>query len=1741
MDPITAFQVAGTVTTFVEFTRTLLTEAREVYTSPSGTTSQSVRLDRIAQDLAIVGDQVSSSLASSHSTSRTTSEETLRRLCGECKNIRNELQQALSSLQARGDTKFNYAVSSIATAFEAIWSQGRINQLDQRLQQIQSEMTMALLVSLWEEEKVHGKSRQKYMDEHMEKIEAIVKKTDQRVDRLMERLVQISSNGTVEAVRKRSLLFEELWKTNWRPDQDTMYSLEVLSDNDNTTTRLIQEHIINSLWFESIDSRDQAIAETYKSTYEWIFHEDSEAKFVDWLSDSQVSLYWITGKAGSGKSTLMKHIVHHPSTMVHLQHWADGSPILTTHFYFWEATPDPLQHSQEGLVRTILWQCLKARPNLIAKVTPRRWAAYHALRGWEGPAPKWKWNELQETFQNLASLNGTFFKLVMFIDGLDEFSGELETLLDWTKEATTRYGVKTCIGSRPWTAFSDTFDQHPTLTMQHLTAPDIGTYINGHFESSIAFKEWEALSPTEAKTLRQSISTKADGVFLWVYLVARELMAALAKGKSLHELHSIIDDLPTDIFKLYTAISGSIEAKDASRAASYFLLLDKSPIGLTVETLWFIEERTILDPDETLKASIKILGRRLDSSTRGMLEVTAPAMVNYHHRSVKEWLLLPEVSSAMEARRPRDFDANLVLLEAHIEAFCNTRAPGQPENGQRHVSSFEREDSYKVGHWSLTQGAYRASAEDCFTGVAAQFAVTPYVMAKVHGNKDLLKEKGDRRSLLHNAIFGWQTYGVAKFIFDDKKHEGRSKLVKALLDAGAPPGGRIHLPFLDTSDRRSRDMDYIDAIRQLPSNRAAAVGPEEYWNEISRRTHNATCSAFLESFGNTLDTTQRFGEAFPLGRAAFRNAPQSILSIAIEMSGLTVTLEHLREIITNGIPYAKPSLFEGIEVVIKNIKSTQQEIERIASGQTIFKRLKWMKSSRLLSDIEKHKFTLGLQAAVLNLAITTKSINGNTNVDEKDGNRFRIEAESLIQAGQASLQSDNTPCSLPAAPNPPVRTTKRYPSPVRQSQIPGHGRAEELYGQSDTSRTGGHSLAVPGQRRHSISGSETAELFSLVTLGHKFDQDSNRHVQFGRSGEDIHADELGSHTDPENEESSRGRRGCDSWSGKVAQFGRQFHIQGDAATFLYKLVFLNEIPARKPDVNGDDTAGEEEEEDACFLFETDDSKTTVRPRRRYRDLQEPRRVVNQLLLAWTSLSESEIEKGHADSQPSSEEDSSIYDTDNDDWESLSQRAAQPRKLGRTTHIAEESEDTTQQHRRSSHGKRVETCKCATCLSRMTSDCEKEQSQPTRRIPRRTRIEVVRPDRSFIPRASTPNESSVPYTYREHGQPYVPPEEYTTPQYQQTSWNQPVPIPSTKFPPPPPASLPVDQNPSPPVSPPARSPSPIPEGNPSKPKFQKPHVVILPQADMADSETGPVIPKLDITPCMKMTIVRQGEESVWDCDAFASQRGIPGKAIMGALVGDKSARNPHGLDLAHTLIRGQNMKLVYIRGNELGETWFINEQPVFLQFFHCGYRPQFYPASETDHTAMKQEYVAVGEEWASFEALNHLGLSTKSREEGRVLLDPSTTWSMVKELAITTLQLRSMRQRRQYTSTFYNSIATFRQTQSESEARPPIPVINQQIQTFITSDATFDATPNVEDTIKGWDIFDFQVKDEITETSEAGPKIQSRGEISKLRPEISITLPTTPQETACADADMSEVASTVSSRSHVDAIKSQAII
>ncbi|KAF4981975.1 hypothetical protein FZEAL_2321 [Fusarium zealandicum] len=854
-----------------------------------------------------------------------------------------------------------------------------------------------------------------------------------------------------------------------------------------------------------------------------------------------------------------------------------------------------------------------------------------------------------------------------------------------------------------------------------------------------------------------------------------------------------------------------------------------------------------------------------------------------------------------------------------------------------------------------------------------------------------------------------------------------------------------------------------------------------------------------------------------------RHRPGEIQSIAMDISILNSALEHLHDILTHGSSFAKPSLLQCVSEVVKNIKTTQSEIYQLISEQSFFGRFKWATAAKgLLSDIEKHKVAITLQTSILSAAILVKSTAAaNTATRGRPENRFRILAESLIQAGQASLESDNTPASIPEpprerAPSPPVRTKKRLPSPVRQSEIPGHVHSEDLFGRSSRASPPAQNLSVPGRLPDDQPSSAAANQGSPMKEGSEdpysvFVQNSrappgpDNRFQNTTPEDESQFDRRTVYEDEESQTSAQQRNGRDYL--KVANFGHHFRLRGDAATFLYKLVFQDGTGAniRTPDhddiyeasINGS-SMREESEFGGPVRYAS-------RPTHRNPTSQEPAKVVDQLLLEWTSLSQSEVEQGSSKSpeeeRGSTREQYSYTDSSDTEWEDsdTKEETTLPQPFVRT-------------RRR-----------------------EPLNSQNQRRVLRPTRTDTPQTEdpanKPFSSLNQTPKDYFVPCTYPTYNQdmPYfTPPERQASGHFPTQNWGQGVPFQQ------PPGFQPDQTNgptqygqywpqtPAPATEVPSQA----------KPSFQKPGIIVLPQADGADSEAGPKTPELDAR-YTGLEIMRQSEEAIWNSEKFIAKTGMTGKAIMAALVGDRSARNAHGLDLAHTLMRGQDTKLVYVRGNDLGETWFINEQPIFIQFYHCGYLPQFFPAKETEGVAMKREYVAVGDEWASFEALSQLGLSTKGREEGRVLLDPSVTWSMVKELAITTLQLRCMRQRRQFTPTFYNSIAMFRNTHGGAEIEMLSTLYKKESQDTIK--APPEETVQEAETLpaeEGIRVFDFEVNNwnEKPEEAPIPEENQSAVETRHDTPEICVTSSTTAQEvTPSATPDQDDARSDYSSK------------
>jgi hypothetical protein len=102
------------------------------------------------------------------------------------------------------------------------------------------------------------------------------------------------------------------------------------------------------------DTFDWVLNPSGDSSFDWELNKTkAKASFCEWLHGTD-RLFWICGKAASGKSTLMRKICHDEKKLQdHLKQWAPKG-IVTVAKMFFTAEGTELQRSQEGLLRSLL-------------------------------------------------------------------------------------------------------------------------------------------------------------------------------------------------------------------------------------------------------------------------------------------------------------------------------------------------------------------------------------------------------------------------------------------------------------------------------------------------------------------------------------------------------------------------------------------------------------------------------------------------------------------------------------------------------------------------------------------------------------------------------------------------------------------------------------------------------------------------------------------------------------------------------------------------------------------------------------------------------------------------------------------------------------------------------------------------------------------------------------------------------------------------------------------------------------------------------------------------------------------------------------------------------------------------------------------------------------------------------------------------------------------------------------------
>jgi len=369
----------------------------------------------------------------------------------------------------------------------------------------------------------------------------------------------------------------------------------------------------------------------YARTCRWLLNH---SKYRDWLDPSKKSHHhgflWMRGKAGAGKSTMMK--------FAYLELKKRDGPNTMTASFFFNARGEDLEKSIVGMYRSLLTHLLNKFPYLqsilddidIIPLNQQGCPDLGALK-----------ELLRSALMGLGQRSFT-----CFIDALDECDEQeardmVQCFEDLAEEATEAgIQLRICFSSRPYPYISIRKGISLTLEDESGHAQDLVQYVKSKLKID---------DPVLLADLQSQILGKASGVFLWIVLTVDILNKEVDEGGlALKRKLSKIPDKLSDLFK-------SILMRD-----------QKSPERLLLCVLWILCAKRPLTPAEfrhalwvgllnqqseqkddlvdfdvpdvsDVNANVKLI----TSSSKGLAEITkseAPT-VQFIHESVRDFLV----------------------------------------------------------------------------------------------------------------------------------------------------------------------------------------------------------------------------------------------------------------------------------------------------------------------------------------------------------------------------------------------------------------------------------------------------------------------------------------------------------------------------------------------------------------------------------------------------------------------------------------------------------------------------------------------------------------------------------------------------------------------------------------------------------------------------------------------------------------------------------------------------------------------------------------------------------------------------------------------------------------------------------------------------------------------------------------------------------------------------------------------
>ncbi|KAI9704689.1 MAG: hypothetical protein M1820_005437 [Bogoriella megaspora] len=739
VDPVSAIGLTSSLVQLLDFGIKLLSKARELNTSSSGLTKESIDVLDISGKLSDLSNDLATSVYNSSSQLRPR-ERSIRSLALSCEVVAAELLGAIESLKARDGTNRRWA--TFRKALKSLWDKDKIDEIARRLDGFRSQLNLELVADirygdsafillsngvhvleklgmypfrglryyrvedvpmltasrddqtkiwkelrgvLWTSQQL-GHEQAAMMEKLVREMESYRRLTQLKRDQGPER-----TGVQGEAIGEEDLVSKPRQESDPSPQPTDQYASNLVFAATSLASRMAaQNRVLRSLSYRSMNARQAQIASAHEKTFEWLFAPLLEQSsplgdnLRQWLRHDN-NIFWVSGKPGSGKSTLMKFLFNHPTTTETLSEWAQGSRLVTASYFFW-GTGTHLQRSHEGLLRAILFDMLRKCPDLIPIICPSlseqaRDGTGNSLREIE-EGNEWDISELCELVSRIRDQSAISAKFCLFIDGMDEYDGDHRTLVDFLGNLVTNSHIKICASSRPWNVFENVYGGHPRakLYMHELTFEDIRVYTEKKLSNHASFYS-ASLSSEHCRALVDRIVDQSQGVFLWVTLVVRSIGDGLTNGDDFQTIEARLQSVPSDLESFFKQIIVSVDPVYRKDMAKFFLCALVSDAPLDLIAFYFIR----MPPDYAIEMSIEPwekqtmteelyrTRKQVNAISNGLLEIsrrggqqTGSFIVSFLHKSVPDFLRTKEMHLILKELAGEAFDPHATLCRAHL-------------------------------------------------------------------------------------------------------------------------------------------------------------------------------------------------------------------------------------------------------------------------------------------------------------------------------------------------------------------------------------------------------------------------------------------------------------------------------------------------------------------------------------------------------------------------------------------------------------------------------------------------------------------------------------------------------------------------------------------------------------------------------------------------------------------------------------------------------------------------------------------------------------------------------------------------------------------------------------------------------------------------------------------------------------------------------------------------------------------